>query len=273
MIKIITQPKFHLSIVCLFVLSGVVISTNTCIAQKLPNKQLNSLRAPADIKIDGKLAADVTFQAYNKAIETYYTISNDDVNLYLVVRSGHRGIATRIINGGLTLTIKPMAKKAAEHVAITYPVFDSKNRMTFIGRVIENGRGIEAVGKQADSLAKVNNGRMATKAKSIGVAGIPSVDTLISVYNDDGIKAAGAFDGKLYYNYELAVPLKYIQGLLTGDKKFAYQVKINATEDKGIVQKKDDAGRTVYLSLKIGASVSSQYATDFWGEYTLAQKP
>jgi len=52
-------------------------------AQKLPNVQLGSVQAPADIKIDGKTTEwHDQFQAYNRATDIYYTLSNNDNHLY-----------------------------------------------------------------------------------------------------------------------------------------------------------------------------------------------
>jgi len=50
-------------------------------AQKLPNKQEAGVWVPFAIKIDGiSNEWGDTFQAYNKAVDIFYTISNDDKN-------------------------------------------------------------------------------------------------------------------------------------------------------------------------------------------------
>jgi len=67
----------HLTIIC-FLMIGFFAN-----AQKLPEVQTVNLRAPAGIKIDGKPTEwDSKFQAYNKSTNAFYTIANDDDNLY-----------------------------------------------------------------------------------------------------------------------------------------------------------------------------------------------
>jgi hypothetical protein len=76
-------------------------------AQKLPNVQTISLRAPAGVKIDGKTKEwNNRFQCYNHATSLFYTIANDDENLYLVIKAIDRDICKKIIGGGITLTFK-----------------------------------------------------------------------------------------------------------------------------------------------------------------------
>ena len=48
--------------------------------------QKNNFRAPINVKIDGKLNEwGDKLQAYNTSTDIFYTISNDDDNLYLAV--------------------------------------------------------------------------------------------------------------------------------------------------------------------------------------------
>ena len=57
-------------------------------AQKLPNVQQASLRAPENVKVDGKPTEwGDKLQAYNKATDVFYTIANDYNNLYLIIQT------------------------------------------------------------------------------------------------------------------------------------------------------------------------------------------
>jgi len=68
-----------------FLLAMLVLGSN---AQKLPAVQKESVWAPITVKIDGKAAEwGNKFQAYNSSTEIYYTISNDDNNLYLAIKA------------------------------------------------------------------------------------------------------------------------------------------------------------------------------------------
>src|SRR4051812_6120351 len=80
-------------------------------AQKLPNVQEAALRAPATIKIDGRLNEwKDSLQAYNKATQVYYTVSNDDENLYLAVKADEPRVITKIIDVGITFMINKAGK-------------------------------------------------------------------------------------------------------------------------------------------------------------------
>jgi len=76
--------------------------TTSVYSQKLNTVQQGSVWAPANIKIDAKLKEwDDTFQAYNKVTEVFYTVSNDDKNLYLVIKSTDPINNNKIIAGGI----------------------------------------------------------------------------------------------------------------------------------------------------------------------------
>jgi len=280
-------------------------------AQKLPNTQTASLRAPANVKIDGKTTEwDNKFQAYNHATEVYYTIANDDNKLYLVVQATDRQIINKIIGGGVALTIQKSGKKTdKDGITIIYPLFDAKNRPYVRGggdgggmvKVFATGGGGGAMSADAvqsvsvvrggdspaanakmegDSIMNVYNARLDEKSKNIGVIGIPGLDTLISVYNADGIKTGERFNNKMVYTYELSVDLKKL-GLSVNDAaRFAYHIKLNGAP-MGVVNIKIDGGpgggsdpamqeKVQQLMSQLGANNNSA-PTDFWGEYTLAR--
>lgn len=226
-------------------------------AQKLPGVQQTSLRIPNNLKIDGKAAEwNNKFAAYNKATDIFYTLSNDNDKLYLTLQATDRGIINKIINGGVSLTINKSVKKAGEGAAtITYPVFDRKDK-PYISWADK-----ESSINEADSLMLINNSRMNQRSKFIKVTGIKGMDTLISVYNMDGIKAAALFDDKDVYTLELSVGLK-LTGLAINDHtKFNYNIKLNAisTEDvPGITIARSPNG--TITSIDIDKRVAGQFS-------------
>ena len=258
-------------------------------AQKLPSVQTESVLAPANIKIDGKATEWANkFQAYNNHVEFFYTLSNDGSNLYLTVQAVQPDIIRRIMNGGITLSVNNGGKKSDKSgIAITFPLFESNNR--FSGRLnavmpssitVSNGVVTRSESKpltpeETDSLMNVNNANFNTKAKVIGLHGIKGLDSLISVYNEDGIKAAGAFDNKFVFTCELAVPLKHLGLDLKSLSNFTYHIQINAVEQKGIsIPNEYSADPLARMKgIVVGANAApGQPATDFWGEYILAKK-
>lgn len=272
--KIITPHKWVFTLL----LSATFL---TIYAQKPPAEQKGSVRVPPTIKIDGKANEwDNKFQAYSNHTELYYTLANDDNNLYLIIRAAIPAIVRRAINGSITLTINTSGRKNNKGAAaITFPVFEKNNRFT--APFIRQGK-FDAYKPQSwpDSLVAVANRDFNNKAKLVQVTGIKGIDTLISVYNADGIKTAASFDNNAAYTYELSVPLKALGLSVANASKFIYQIKINDVETHGIqILMNDgtagDASATNMANIKnisIGPGAQmGQAATDFWGEYTLAK--
>jgi hypothetical protein len=245
-----------------------LLLTVNAIAQKLPNKQEISFRAPAKLKIDGiaKEWGD-RLQAYNKSTQIFYAISNDDKNLYLIVQAKYEEIISKIIRGGITLIInQTINKKDPQPVTITYPNL----RGIDFSRVANGIAG--RFNTQPDTsykpmpITELNN-RINTGSKTIITAGIKGLDSdTLSVYNTDGIKAVAQFDSKMLYNYELAIPIKYLNLADNGANPFSYQLKING--ESGLKNTPSASGE---ISVPPPVSAENFATTDFWGQYTLAK--
>ena len=109
-----------------FTLTVVFLTAN---AQKQPRIQQVSVRAPKDIKIDGFLKEwqNGFLNAHNVVNRCYYVVSNDDSNLYFTIRGQGQGIAFKVFNGGLSITIsraldKKERLKAKDNITVTFPV-------------------------------------------------------------------------------------------------------------------------------------------------------
>ncbi len=130
---------------------------------------------------------------------------------------------------------------------------------------------------QADSFMNVNNKQITGKVKEIKTSGIKDVDSLISIYNQNGIKAAGLFDNKMAFTVEMAVDLKLLNLIGTSPEKLAYHVKLNALGmdyTPGINITRDATGEIKSISIMRDQAPKNQTVmsdTDFWGEYTLAK--
>jgi hypothetical protein len=169
-----------------------LLGTGLCLAQKLPNKQENSAWAPANIKIDGKTDDwNNQFNAYNPGAAIFYSIANDDQNLYLVIQAKQQDVINTIISYGFALTLQTSdAKNDKSKVIISYPIFDVNNKaLRFsIGHADTNAAARTV-------LMNSRNALLAGRFKSIGIYGINGLDTL-SVYNEKGVKAASGFNEK-----------------------------------------------------------------------------
>lgn len=247
-------------------------------AQKLPNVQTASLRAPANVKIDGKATEwNNQLQAYNKATNVFYTIANDDNKLYLTIQATDESIIKKIIMGGLTLSVNKTNKRDIKNAAaVTFPVYD----INYPPSYFNFNKSKIAGDSNVDSLMIMYNKTLSSKYKLIGVSGIENItDSLLSVYNENGIKTAALLDKQLNYTYEMAVPLKYLK--LNSTTKITYNIKINtATIDGRKLEMVP--GRTIVIfkgadgvTYQLGndpQSLALVAPTDFWGEYTLATK-
>ena len=251
-------------------------------AQKLPTIQQVSLRAPADVKVDGKPAEwGSQLQAYNHAVDVFYTIANDNDNIYLVIQATDPSVIHKINSGRISFTISKSGKKNdGQSIVISYPVSDKKDKPGLMLKdKPEIVPGSAASIKKADSFMYANNKRMTDRAKMIKVTGITGMDTLISVYNEDGIKAAALFNNKMVYTCEIAVALKLL-GLAANDgAKFSYNIMINPVQMDdipGVEITRAPNGEITAINVRksdaFPGSVNMTAATDFWGEYTLARK-
>jgi len=269
-----------LLVLCLFLFSCIRVD-----AQKLPNVQQTSLRAPANIKIDGKAAEwDNQFQAYNKATDVFYTIANDDSKLYLIVKAADMNIVNKIVQAGITFTINSTGdRKDKNGVAITFPAREAKSGLLirFVNRP-KPSKDTAMYCMQTDSFMRVSNKKLGDSLKLIRITGVKDIeDNYISVYNDIGIKATALFDDKINYTYELAVPLKYLGLTINNKATFSYQIKLNGVAPPNATFQTIPSGRFIVATVgnnqtvfipNTGPYVGFAFPTDFWGEYTLAKK-
>lgn len=119
----------------------------------------------------------------------------------------------KIILGAVTLTINRSEEKNDKNaVSITFPVYDRKDGPAYINLknkpIVAN---TESSKKQTDSFMNAINKHLISKSKLIGIVGVETIkDSILSIYDEDGIKAAALFDSQLYYTCELLVPLNYL---------------------------------------------------------------
>jgi hypothetical protein len=251
-------------------------------AQKLPKIQQTSFRAPLNIRIDGKLNEwDNQFKAYNTATEVFYTLSNDDKYLYLALQANDPLVIRKIINAGITFTINTSGNKKDHNIAFTYPIFDKQNFPVLNLRQKPIVTKDSTIGsKQIDSFVNEANSQLSSKAKEIKIKGIPGfTDSLISVYNKYEIKAASLFNHKIAYNYELAIPIKYLGLTINDPVKFIYNIQLNGSFlVEGVIFTPPDANGNTSMTITVknpprGIELQyMKYPNDFWGEYNLAVK-
>lgn len=238
--------------------------------QKLPNKQEVSIYAPADIKIDGKATEwHDNFQAYNHAVETWYTVSNDENNLYFIFRSNETEVTQKIIIGGFVITFSPVDKKSElKPVSINYPVVPwMSSQVDYL---------LKPSGPVKDSDVKFLNKKINDQLKEIKITGVNSIpDGSVSVYNDLGINGAHLLDNQKNYTCEMVLPLSYIKHLIDDKGTFAYRVQVNGIDLKTTVIVGGKSSSNPAAPIEDAAPHGMLYDTTptyFTATYTLAKK-
>lgn len=274
--------------------------------QKLPDIQTTNLKSPTSIKVDGKLMEwNDTFAAENKRTEIFYSVANDEKNLYLVLKSGSSSNTNKILAGGITFSVNTQGKKKEkESFNVTYPLIKRAPGGGRQGQNRQAGQGgqggfqnrTQQTPQQRDSAALVNRKEQLSTVKEIKVGGFKTIaDTLVSIYNEYGIKAVGAFDAKGTYVYELAIPLSLLELSINDKKEFVYQIKVNGLSAMSFGGGGGNAGRGNGGNFGgngggggnfgggarpggggFGGGANSttdmMSPTDFWGKYTLINK-
>jgi hypothetical protein len=245
-------------------------------SQKLPSKQQLGLRIPANFKIDGKANEwNNVLQAYNNNIEASYSIANDEKNLYFIIQATDPLVIRKLVAGGITLSINTTENhKGKSLIAVTYPIFEKKNLPNINWKnkpITTNDESINTI--RLDSFMNVANNQVIAKSKEIKIIGSKLLqDSLLSVYNQEGIKAVSSFDNKIKYTYELLIPLNYI-GLPPNQNKFHYNIKLNGSANEGGSSIEFiEGGVRVNGPAKMTDMQFIWNPTDVWGEYVLAGK-
>lgn len=296
----------------IMLLSGFSFAAN---AQKVTDLQEVSIQAPHAVKIDGKnfewTASDFSV---NKRTNISYILSNDDKNLYLVIKSTDVLNNNKIMAGGITFSVNPDGKKKEkESITLTYPII---HRTAMRGGPGGGGRGqFRAMGmamgagggqpntKQRDSIMASMQKTQLGQAKEIKIRGFKNTtDTLVSIYNEFGIKAFANIEKDNSFFYEVAIPLEALGISTAAPKEFAYNIRINGLQLNGFDGGGGGGGRggfegggggggTVVVSGGGGGGRGGfggggrggfggggfnfqelMSPTDFWGKYTLSKK-
>jgi hypothetical protein len=289
--------KIQLTSIIAFTLCYTAFTAN---AQKQPQVQEGGVRAPAIVKVDGRLTewqnpfvniqkSTGFLSAFNSSSRIYYTIANDDNNLYVIVRGLGNGVSKKILAGGLTLTISHATEKKnrlkdSNNVIVKFPMpIDAKTTsfiMSTINQVLDFTEDDSATNRKSiDSLDAIADKIVNNAAKEIGIIGVKEIqDSVVSIYNTQGIKAAIRFM-KIQPAIEIAIPLKYLGLSVDNPIAFSYNFRINAIPEASRFYvteasvPKGAADQT--LPPDVLSDPNNGYAwnpTDFWGEYILIKK-
>lgn len=280
-------------------------------AQKMPDVQATSMLAPTNVRIDGKANEwGDTFAAENKRTALFYTMANDDKNLYLIIKGVGAQNVNKIMAGGISFTINTEGKKREkEGMTVTYPVINRVQPQRGQGQAGGGGQmgGLRVAGgnmggmsfgagqnrpalsqAQRDSMATAQHKTRLSAVKEIKVQGFKSItDSLISIYNEYGVKTVASFDQSGAMIYEIALPLELLGLSVENPKEFVYQLKVNGLTLPGFSGggggNRGGGGGGGFVV--VGGSAGGGFGgggggnfqdmtspTDFWGKYTPVKK-
>ncbi|RFZ84063.1 hypothetical protein DYU05_00020 [Mucilaginibacter terrenus] len=260
---------------------GFIFISIVVFSQKMPNIQEAAMKAPGDVKIDGiSKEWSKKLQAHNRATGLNYTLANDVNNLYLVIQINDPVIINKVISAGITLSIKKNGN-LNDVQSITYPYFDVNNKPQIDVKNTPKIDSSKASKIKADSFMTANNQKLFEKSRWIKVSGIKELDTLMSVYNREGIKAAQRFDNQMNYTIELSIQLRHLGFSANTADKFEYKVTSNGATMmslNGISFDTPKPGTNARKVLTIGPGAMPpstlpimMSTTDFKGVYTLVK--
>lgn len=244
-------------------------------AQKLPNKQEVSVRIPGNIKIDGKANEwSNKFEAHNYATDLYYTMANNDEELYLIVKTSDKYAFKKIIDRGLTLSVKN--PQSSKDINFTFPYNTGQKEISSSLK----GNTIYMMKAVSETDVADNNKLLKQNHKYIKVEGVEGLDSLVSVYNDNGLQAAELIDDSKAYILEMIVKIKLLGFSANDGRKISYKLKVNSIPGKSpTIDNIRIAGMTEIppeMRAQVLADVTEKWVrmdggTELQGEYTLAK--
>ncbi len=250
--------------------------------KKLPKVQQGNLRAPANVKIDGKPTEwGGKMQAYNRLTGLLYTIANDDKKLYLIIQSIDRQHAKLV--EGITFAVQPTGKHTDKDAPlIKYPYISSKSKQItafpLTPQTYSELKGVQIAkdpdGKKTEALIKESSKGLRALSKWIYTRGMLGKDSIISVYNEVGIEAANGFSTDKIYTSEVAIDLKLLGLSIDKPRTFAYHISVNGEPDKyrtTIADLNFSSNNMTQAQIDDFANANAAHSAtlDFWGEYTL----
>ncbi|MNK24635.1 hypothetical protein D3C87_429460 [compost metagenome] len=249
----------------------------TSYAQKLPDVQTTSISAPTTTRIDGKNLEWNTFSAENKRTGLLYTIANDDKNLYLALKATSSETINKIFAGGISFSINAKGKKREEDAStITYPLVGRNNANRGGGG--QGGTNRQRMGQGRADQSQEQKDSQLVAIKEIKVKGFNITDSLISIYNEYGIKAVAKMDEQKAYFCEIAIPLAALEVAVNDKKEIAYQIKLNGRQGGDFTQRSNSGAGGFGGGNNRGgfgggnnnaAQQDLMVATDFWGKYII----
>ena len=157
---------------------------------------------------------------HNEATNLYYSLANDDKNVYLALRSATKQDLTKILAGGISFSANIEGKKK-DPPTVIFPVLD---------RTPGKPRNVKEQPEEEEMQAKV-----LSRIKDIKVAGFKEIiDGGISLQNTYGIRAATAFDKNNNLIQEIIIPLSLLNLSTANAEEVTYSIKVNGLQGPSV---------------------------------------
>ncbi len=240
-------------IIILVFLSALFVNSFPAWSQKKA-ELITTKWAPNAIQVDGLLNDwNDTLSLYNDATKLYYSLANDEENIYLAVKNGSKEGLTKILARGISISANIESDKK-NPATVTFPVLD------------------RTPGKKQNATEqpepKEIQKRILSKIKEIRVEGFKEIiDGGISLYNTYGIKAAAAFDSKDNLVQEITIPLRLL-GIDPGrTEPITYRIRINGFQGPATTQKRDMNDFDDMYGGAYGRRYNGRYGRNYGGMY------
>ena len=191
-----------------------------------------SLKLPTtEVTIDGsnkEWGDDLSY--YNTDKKVHYTIANDNVNIYLVVKTDDPVQQANILSSGLTFSIDTKGRKRSTY-STTFPLKKSVNT-----------NSVDNILKEKKLIADL------IQIRKIGIKGFKDIDDdQLNFENIYGIKVDIDFDDKGYLIYEEAIPLELFHADGLTANEWSYNIKLNEVKQ---LMNIDEAVKMGYVTVK-----------------------
>ena len=227
----------------------ILIAQSFSVFAQAPKLQSESIWAKS-IKIDGNINEwQSPLKGYDKKTKIAYSIANDDKHIYLVIKTSNSNKARA---GGITFGINTKE--------VSFPYNPARELFKYVSNTANKNR--KFLNKPEDF-------------KQIELSGFKTINkSVISIYNEYGIRAAIVEDEQKNYTYELAVPMKLFDLNPDQTTSFEYIIKLRGIvvpEINGKLVRKEGRSRKMEQELE-EQMADFKRPTQFAGKYKLALK-
>ncbi|SKB74085.1 hypothetical protein [Daejeonella lutea] len=202
------------------IIGVVLVNLSGAFSQKKA-EMINTRWANNVVVADGSLSDwPDSLTMFNEATNLYYSLANDDKNVYLALRSASKQDLTKILAGGISFSANIEGKKK-DPATVIFPVLD---RTPGKSRNTKDQPEVEEMQKQ-----------ILSRIKDIKVAGFKEIiDGGISLQNTYGIRAAAGFDKNNNLIQEIIIPLSLLNLSTANAGEVTYSIKVNGLQGASV---------------------------------------